>query len=327
MSKTTQRDHTERWLLALLLLVSIGFSLFIPYVFWSTANFQSIASQIPVAGVLTLAMAITMLTGGINLSIIATANASALVMAWVCTHLEPTFSSMVLMLLAGASVALVVGLINGVLISVVRVSPILATLGIMTLLKGVNVLISKGSAISNFPNYVLALDRSYFLGVPVPLYLFAAVALIIWLILAKTPLGRQIYLSGSNEKATFFSGINTRRTLIWVYVISSLLCAVAALLMMSKLNSAKASYGESLLLITILATVLGGVNPDGGFGKIIGIVLALFLLQMLESGLNIMGVSSYITMALWGSLLLAFIFVKGAKIPAFRFLRQNKPSN
>ncbi|MFL4555140.1 ABC transporter permease [Yersinia kristensenii] len=327
MSKTTQRDHTERWLVALLVLVAVVFSVLIPQVFWSAANFQSIASQIPVAGVLTLAMAITMLTGGINLSIIATANASALVMAWVCTHLEPTFSSMMLMLLAGASVALVVGLINGVLISVVRVSPILATLGIMTLLKGVNVLISKGSAISNFPNYVLALDRNNFLGVPVPLYLFIAVALIIWLILAKTPLGRQIYLSGSNEKATFFSGINTRRTLIWVYVISSLLCTVAALLMMSKLNSAKASYGESLLLITILATVLGGVNPDGGFGKIFGIVLALFLLQMLESGLNIMGVSSYITMALWGSLLLAFIFVKGIHIPAFRFLRQNKPSS
>ncbi|MGF6191308.1 ABC transporter permease [Serratia sp. 2723] len=325
MSKTTQRDHTERWLVALLVLVAGVFSVLIPQVFWSAANFQSIASQIPVVGILTLAMAITMLTGGINLSIIATANASALVMAWVCTHLEPTFSSLIVMLLAGGTVALVVGIINGVLISVVRVSPILATLGIMTLLKGVNVLISKGSAISNFPNYVLALDRSYFLGVPVPLYLFAVVALLLWLMLAKTPLGRQIYLSGSNEKATFFSGINTRRTLIWVYVISSLLCAVAALLMMSKLNSAKASYGESLLLITILATVLGGVNPDGGFGKVFGIVLALFLLQMLESGLNIMGVSSYITMALWGSLLLAFIFVKGAKLPALRFLRQNKP--
>ncbi|MFT2797659.1 ABC transporter permease [Serratia sp. N21D137] len=325
MSKTTQRDHTERWLVALLVLVAGVFSVLIPQVFWSAANFQSIASQIPVVGILTLAMAITMLTGGINLSIIATANASALVMAWVCTHLEPTFSSLIVMLLAGGAVALVVGIINGVLISVVRVSPILATLGIMTLLKGINVLISKGSAISNFPSYVLALDRSYFLGVPVPLYLFAVVALLLWLMLAKTPLGRQIYLSGSNEKATFYSGINTRRTLIWVYVISSLLCAVAALLMMSKLNSAKASYGESLLLITILATVLGGVNPDGGFGRVFGIVLALFLLQMLESGLNIMGVSSYITMALWGSLLLAFIFVKGAKVPALRFLRQNKP--
>lgn len=101
MSKTTQRDHTERWLVALLVLVAGVFSVLIPQVFWSAANFQSIASQIPVVGILTLAMAITMLTGGINLSIIATANASALVMAWVCTHLEPTFSSLIVMLLAG----------------------------------------------------------------------------------------------------------------------------------------------------------------------------------------------------------------------------------
>ncbi len=89
---------------------------------------------------------------------------------------------------------------------------------------------------------------------------------------------------------------------------------IAALLMMSKLNSAKASYGESYLLVSILAAVLGGVNPDGGFGKVFGMVMALILLQMLESGLNILGVSSYITMALWGGLLLAFIFLKGANL-------------
>lgn len=75
--------------------------------------------------------------------------------------------------------------------------------------------------------------------------------------------------------------------LIWVYVISALLCAVAAFLMMSKLNSAKASYGESYLLVSILAAVLGGVNPDGGSGRIVGMVLALFLLQIIESGFNI----------------------------------------
>ncbi|VTR22187.1 Autoinducer 2 import system permease protein lsrD [Serratia fonticola] len=259
MSKTTQRDHTERWLVALLVLVAGVFSVLIPQVFWSAANFQSIASQIPVAGILTLAMAITMLTGGINLSIIATANASALVMAWVCTHLEPTFSSLIVMLLAGVSVALVVGIINGVLISVVRVSPILATLGIMTLLKGINVLISKGSAISNFPSYVLALDRSYFLGVPVPLYLFAVVALLLWLYVGQDPAGSSdIPVRLPTRKPPFTLGLTPAAPLIWVYVISSLLCAVAALLMMSKLNSAKASYGESLLLITILATVLGG---------------------------------------------------------------------
>lgn len=110
---------------------------------------------------------------------------------------------------------------------------------------------------------------------------------------------KAIYLIGSNERATLYSGINTRRVLIWVYVISALLCAVAAFLMMSKLNSAKASYGESYLLVSILAAVLGGVNPDGGSGRIIGMVLALFLLQIIESGFNILGISPYLTMALW----------------------------
>jgi simple sugar transport system permease protein len=141
--------------------------------------------------------------------------------------------------------------------------------------------------------------------------LFALVAVVLWVLLEKSPLGRAIYLIGSNERATRYAGINTRRVLIQVYVISALLCAVAAFLMMSKLNSAKASYGESYLLVSILAAVLGGVNPDGGSGRIIGMVLALFLLQTIESGFNMMGVSPYLTMALWGTLLLGFIQARG----------------
>lgn len=85
-------------------------------------------------------------------------------------------------------------------------------------------------------------------------------------------------------------------------------------MMMSKLNSAKSSYGESYLLTSILAAVLGGVNPDGGTGKIFGMILALFLLQIIESGFNILGVSPYLTMALWGTLLLVFIYVKGLSV-------------
>ncbi|WP_250378227.1 ABC transporter permease, partial [Escherichia coli] len=200
---------------------------------------------------------------------------------------------------------------NGVLIAGIRVSPILATLGMMTLLKGVNILVTGGSAIANYPSWVLWLNHAQWFGIPLPMWLFAAVALGLWILLEKTPLGKSIYLIGSNERATLYSGINTRRVLIWVYVISALLCAVAAFLMMSKLNSAKASYGESYLLVSILAAVLGGVNPDGGSGRIIGMVLALFLLQIIESGFNILGISPYLTMALWGTLLLCFIQARG----------------
>lgn len=85
--------------------------------------------------------------------------------------------------------------------------------------------------------------------------------------LEKTAMGKAVYFIGNNEKATYYSGINTKKVLIWVYVISSILCVFAAILMMSKLNSAKASYGDSYLLISILAAVLGGINPDGGKGN------------------------------------------------------------
>jgi simple sugar transport system permease protein len=309
--KRSWRNNVEFYLVGLLGLTVAAFSIVMPEIFWSVSNFQSIASQMPVLGILALAMAMTMLCGGINLSIIATANSCSLVMAWVATQYPPGLGTAFAALLAGGGAALIIGLFNGVLIAGIRVSPILATLGMMTLLKGVNILLTGGSAIANYPQWVLWLNHAQWFGIPLPLWLFAAVALGLWLMLEKTALGRSIYLIGSNERATHYSGINTRRVLIWVYVISALLCAIAAFLMMSKLNSAKASYGESYLLISILAAVLGGVNPDGGSGRIIGMVLALFLLQIIESGFNILGISPYLTMALWGTLLLCFIQAKG----------------
>ena len=309
--KKSWRNNVEFYLIGLLLLTVIAFSIAMPNIFWSVSNFQSIASQMPVLGILALAMAMTMLCGGINLSIIATANACSLVMAWVATSYPPGAATALATLLAGGGAAMIIGLCNGILIAGIRVSPILATLGMMTLLKGINILITGGSAIANYPQWVLWLNHAQWFGIPLPMWLFAVVAIGLWVLLEKSPLGRAIMLIGSNERATHYSGINTRRVLMWVYVISALLCAVAAFLMMSKLNSAKASYGESYLLVSILAAVLGGVNPDGGSGRIVGMVLALFLLQIIESGFNILGISPYLTMALWGGLLLCFIQARG----------------
>lgn len=309
--KHTWRNNVEFYLIGLLVLVVVAFSILMPQIFWSASNFQSIASQMPVLGILALAMAMSMLCGGINLSIIATANACSLVMAWVATSYPPGVGTAVATLLAGGGAAVIIGLCNGVLIAGIRVSPILATLGMMTLLRGVNILVTGGSAIASYPEWVLWLNRAQWFGIPLPMWLFALVAAGLWIVLEKTPFGRAVYLIGANERATLYSGINTRRVLILVYILSALLCAVAAFLMMSKLNSAKASYGESYLLVSILAAVLGGVNPDGGSGRIIGMVLALFLLQTIESGFNMLGVSPYLTMALWGTLLLCFIQARG----------------
>lgn len=302
-------DNSIKYLLILFIIVIATFSILIPDIFWSISNFQSMASQIPVLGILTLAMAITILTGGINLSIIATMNACTLIIAYFSTQFYDN-SYIILGLIISLLCALFIGLINGTLIAIIRVSPILATLGTMTLINGLNILVTNGSTIANYPDIILSINASTFFLIPLPIIIFLILFLFIWIFLEKTTLGQSIYFIGNNEKATFYSGINTKKVLIYVYIISAILCVFAGLLMMSKLNSAKASYGDSYLLTSILATVLGGFNPDGGKGRFLGIILALILLQIIESGLNMLGVSSYITMVLWGALLILFIFLQ-----------------
>ncbi|HDR1044691.1 TPA: ABC transporter permease [Pasteurella multocida] len=302
-------DNSIKYLLILFIIAIATFSILIPDIFWSISNFQSMASQIPVLGILTLAMAITILTGGINLSIIATMNACTLIIAYFSTQFYDN-SYIILGLIISLLCALFIGLINGTLIAIIRVSPILATLGTMTLINGLNILVTNGSTIANYPDIILSINASTFFLIPLPIIIFLILFLFIWIFLEKNTLGKSIYFIGNNEKATFYSGINTKKVLIYVYIISAILCVFAGLLMMSKLNSAKASYGDSYLLTSILATVLGGFNPDGGKGRFLGIILALILLQIIESGLNMLGVSSYITMVLWGALLILFIFLQ-----------------
>jgi ribose/xylose/arabinose/galactoside ABC-type transport system permease subunit len=140
-----------------------------------------------------------------------------------------------------------------------------------------------------------------------PMIIFVACAIMVALFLNRTPSGISAYALGSNERATRFSGINTKRILLKIYTISSGLCGLAALIMIARFNSANASYAESYLLVTILAAVLGGVNPEGGFGKMLGLILSLIILQVISSGLNLLGFSTHLTIALWGGMLVLIL--------------------
>jgi simple sugar transport system permease protein/ribose transport system permease protein len=159
--------------------------------------------------------------------------------------------------------------------------------------------------ISGLPDPILFLGNGTVYGIPTAMLIFAAVAIPMAIMLGRTPLGTAIYMIGSNEKATQFSGIDTKRVILKIYLISSLLAAVAALVMMARFNSANASYAESYLLVTILAAVLGGVDPMGGFGKIAGVILSLVILQVISSAFNLLSFSQFLTLAIWGAILIA----------------------
>ena len=293
-------------LLALLLV----FGLLLGDQLFSVGALQSMAFQLPELGILSLAMMVALLSGGLNLSIIATANLCALAMAWVLTTHVPGAQGFmwgawqVVAVLAGVAVATAIGLLNGAVIAYLGVSPILATLGTMTMCKGLSIGLTRGNVISGFPDPIVFLGNGVIAGVPAAMIIFLALCAPVAVLLNKSPFGHKVYMIGSNEKATRFSGVDTKRAILKVYVLSSLLAVAAALVMMARFNSANASYGESYLLVTILAAVLGGVDPFGGFGKVGGLMMALILLQVISSAFNLLNFSPFLTVAIWGALII-----------------------
>lgn len=309
-------DPTITLLAALVVIATIVFGALTPARFLSGDTVRAIAFQMPELGILSLAMMVPLMSGGLNLGIIATANLSALVMAGVLTHLiQPTSPPWVIAgaiaaaLLCGMLTSLVIGFLTGVIVAFFGVHPILVTLGTMTLVKGVAVLATSGTVIGGFPPAILFLGNGSVLGIPASMILFVLCAVVVAMMVAQTPFGVSVRLIGSNEKATRYSGVATEWVLVGVYVVSSLLCWIAALVMMARFNSASAGYAESYLLITILAAVLGGIDPFGGFGRVLGLFLSLVLLQVISTGFNLLGFSPYLTAAIWGITMIIAILI------------------
>ena len=130
--------------------------------------------------------------------------------------------------------------------------------------------------------------------------------------MTRTRLGFANYMIGSNIEATRYSGISTRRVITLIYVLSGAMCALAGIVMMARFNSVRVGHGESYILITVLACFLGGVNPFGGFGKVVSVFLALIILQLLSSGLNLMGASQHLATAIWGIMLIGVMILRWA---------------
>lgn len=299
-------------LLGFLAIVLIGFSIATPQ-FLSLANFNSIAFQLPVLGLLTLAMLAPIPSGGLNLAIIFTANISGLTLASVLNHyggVDAGIGAFVIGSIAALAVGAASGLLMGLVIAYIGAHPILVSLAMMIFLRGLGEFLTRGGDISGFPDYLQPLGHGFVLGIPVPLLIFAAAALLWHVILRRMRHGFSVYMIGSNIKATEYSGVHSKRTLTLIYTLSGLMCAVAGILMLTRFNSVRVGHGEALLLVTVLACFLGGVDPFGGFGRVIPVVLALVILQVLSSGLNLIGANQHLSTAVWGLFLIGVMVLR-----------------
>ncbi|TWD48869.1 monosaccharide ABC transporter membrane protein (CUT2 family) [Agrobacterium vitis] len=275
--------------------------------FLSLGTFGSVSFQLPELGLLTLAMLLPLLTGGINLSITFAANLSGLAAAWVLQAqggVNAPPSAFLLACIAALITGAAVGALTGAAIAYTRAHPILITLSMMIFLRGLGEFLTRGGDISGFPGYVSTIGQGSVFGLPIPLVIFIACVGLWHILLTRAKLGFGLLMIGSNIESARYSGLNTRRILVLVYTLSGMMCAVAGLIMLARFNSVRVGHGESYLLITVLAAFLGGVNPFGGFGRVLPVFVALIVLQLLSSGLNLMGANQHLATALWGVLMI-----------------------
>lgn len=279
--------------------------------FYTFLNFQTMASQFPEFGLMSLGVMLCMITGGIDLSCVGVANITSILSAMLMTKIAGDSGILSagwhpLIFLFVIALGMLCGAFSGFLVAYVRIPPILATLGVNELLVGLCIAITGGTAYSSFPKQMTAALAANIWGiVPIRLVVFIVIATVIWFMLDKTTYGIKLHLLGSSEKVAFYSGINTRRVLMRTYITSGICSSLGGLMMLASYGSARGDYGSQYTLQTILIVVLGGVIPSGGKGRLSGVILAILVLKMLESGINrFRNVSSYYISLIWGGVLI-----------------------
>lgn len=292
--------------------------------FFSAYNLTSVALQLPEIALLAFGVSLAMISGngGIDLSVVSVSNLSTIVAALISFHLRNQYGLegwpfVFVFLILTLAVAAVAGLTNGWLISRLSLPPILVTLGTMQAYFGLAIGLTKGTALYGFPPELMNISFSSVAYLPIPFLVLVVVTVALTFLLRQSVFGFRLYLGGSNPKAARVAALSYRRVLLTTYAASALLAGLAGFLVATRVNSVKADYGSSYLLVAILITILGGVNPAGGYGKLFNVLLGAVSLQLLFSLFNLMYLSNFLTDAAWGLLLLAVIALQRTRLLEF----------
>lgn len=213
----------------------------------------------------------------------------------------------------GLSVILAVacGALNGFFIGILGFPSMLSTLATSSIFTGISMVMTGGRGIFGIlPDSFLFLGSGKLLGIPVPLIAFLVVFAIIYIMMHHTPFGMEMQIIGSNFRVASYSGINVRGVIFKTYVYSSLIATVQSMIVLARTNAAKPEYGSSYTLQGMLACVIAGVNPNGGRGKFSNLLLAIFMLQCVDSGLNMLRISAFVRSCMYGVLLVVGIIVE-----------------
>ncbi len=259
-------------------------------VFLSTDNLFNIGAQTAVVAVIAIGMTLVIITAGIDLSVGSVAALSGVMGAMMMVDLGLPWP---LAVLGGTLVGAVAGLVNGLLVSVAGLAPFIATLGMLTVARGLVYIVTNAQAVFGAPDSFRLLGQGVIGPIPIPILVILLVAVAGYIVLSRTRLGRYAYAMGSNLEAARLSGIPIRRYLTSVYVISGALAGFGGMIAASRVNSGQPNFGIGLELDVIAAAVIGGASLFGGQGTVLGTLIGAFLIALIRNGAVLLDISTF----------------------------------
>lgn len=295
----------EAGILAVLLLGALIFSVTVPSFFTVDNVISGIGLSAAINTIVAIGLTYVIITGGIDLSVGSTAALSAVIGADLMQRGTPALLAVLAALLVGA----LAGLVNGLLVTRVKLAPFIVTLGTMTFYRGLALSYTNGQPILSLPDAFKGALGGTFLGLPMPLVIAVLLVVLGSLLLRYTKTGQFVLAIGGNAEAVRLSGINVGRYTTLTYVISGVMAAVAALVLIAQLGAAEPILGSGWELTAIAASVVGGTSLAGGKGSIVGALLGALLLSMLQNVLTLLNVQAFYQMLATGLIIIGAMVI------------------
>lgn len=291
-----------------LILLFIGLTIATPH-FLTPINLSSVARQTAVINIMALGMTLIIITSGIDLSVGSTLALSGLFGTMAIKSGLPIPIGILVGLLSG----LACGFLNGVMITQLRISPFIITLGTLEAYRGLALVVSKGLPVHGLPDSFAFLGDGTILGIPFSLWVLAVCAVIMHFVLENTKLGRYAFAIGSNSSAAYYAGVPIKFHLTAVYAIAGVLTGLAGMIEASRLVTGQPTAGQGYELQAIAAVVIGGGSLQGGEGSVVGTLVGAFIIGLLSNGSDLLGINPY-----WQQVIIGLVIIAAVGFDEFR---------
>lgn len=290
-----------------LLIIIITFSFLSP-VFFTIPNLLNILQQSSINALIALGMTLVIISGGIDLSVGPAAALSAVLGATMMVAGVPV----PLAILATLGIGAICGVFSGSLVAYAGLQPFIVTLGGLSLFRAIALIYTGGNPVFGIPTEFRSLINSEIFGIPTPIVIVAVIALVLWTVMNKTPLGEYILAVGGNEEAARVAGVPVKRTKVTVFVISGTLASLASLILIGRLGAAEPTIGNLWELDAIAAAAIGGASLMGGKGSVVGTIIGAIILGALRNGLTLLNIQAFYQLLATGLIIIIAMLIDRA---------------